>query len=266
MRRVTQILLVTLTLSLAACKEHKPEPSCHETVKVIERNGQRVIQAVNGLYLRADFPIAGCASKPYSADPWARTLVNSGTYTFYWWRGRFYDGPEYAALAKSGAPIDKESTTIQGDIGFNDISLNPAWWYQPAIPHQHYPIDLLPNFGLDKPDAQAGIGPIKTMPTSYWAVRGTKNPHSGHPYVNNYCSMNSPPNWDGKDFTFARDVRYLVQASTTPSRIGNTCRGGVWADNGKPIGARVDIPGLALPDIDKIYQAISQRLSQFTVE
>jgi hypothetical protein len=259
----TNIFAIALLACLAACGQRPPEPTCQETVKVFERNGQRVIQAVNGLYLRADFPIASCESRPFSKDPHARHFVDGGSLNFWWWDGTLYDATELVAARRAGISIPPEAPLIQGGIGFNDSPTPPAWWYEPAIKHQRYPIDLLPNFGLDQPDPQAGIGPVGS---AYWAVRGTKHPKTGQPFVNNYCSMKPPPGWDRMDHAFEHDVMYLVQAETYARRVGNTCRGAVHADNGRPLGARVDVPGAALADIDKIYRAISKRLSIYTVE
>lgn len=147
-------------LLLGGCQPSEPEPTCRQSVRVSERHGQQVIQAVNGLYLRADFPISGCEARPYSKDPKARHFVRSGSLDYYWWKGALYDGREHAQLVRAGALTAQESILIQGGIGFHENEDDPAraflkpraWWYQPAIPHQHYPIDLLPNFGLDAPD------------------------------------------------------------------------------------------------------------------
>ncbi|MRD47238.1 hypothetical protein [Caenimonas koreensis] len=148
--------------------------------------------------------------------------------------------------------------------------LNPEWWYQPRIAHERYPIDLLPNFGLDAPDPQAGVGTVKSAPSPYWAIRGTTAVRSKRPYSTS-CSVKPPPDWDGKDFsdkaTRARDVAWLVQAEAGAYvDIGNTCRGFASADNGKLITAKIDVPGMAISDIDKIYLAAARRLSEVTVD
>lgn len=270
------IVAVVLLATLTACKDYKPEPTCAETVSITLRNGQQVVQALNGIYLKKDFPLSACEAKPYSDDPKKRNFAVRGNEHLFWKDDRLIGPQEYGLLFKTGKWPTSTVPTIVIQISFGDIEAAktrapvPDWWYQPSIPHRRYPIDLLPNFGLDTPDPRAGFGPITTKPTVYWAVRGVLDPLTQRPDTT-YCSMKRPPNWDGKDnspeATKARDIAWLIQAEThTIDYIGNTCRGHTSADNGKPIVAMVDVPGMALGDIDKIYRAVSKRLSEMTVD
>lgn len=277
MRRAIEIVgVLVVLLALTACKKYKPEPSCQETVQVFEHNGQRVFQSLNGIYLKESFPIWACASKPDSKDPYQRKFVNAGRDNFYWREGKLFTTKEYAALLREGKWSKDYSPFVPIRIKFGteewDKKIEPSidWWFQPAIPHKLYPLDLLPNFGLDAPDPNAGIGPIKTKPTVYWAVRGTKNAASGFPNTT-FCSMKSPPERYKNDYsleaTKARDIAWLIQAKTyEEDMVGNTCRGYVSADNGKSIAAMVDVPGVLVKDIDKIYKALARHLSELTVE
>jgi len=268
-----------LAAALAACKPYKPEPPCRETLTITERNGQRVLQAVNGVYLKENFPVRNCVSKPYSDDPYKRNYVQSGSYSAAWYEGKLFDAEDQIPLRQAGKwPAGVKSIVNLVTISFpaaEDIAQTQKsspvldWWFQPAIPHQRYPIDLLPNFGLDVPDPQAGVGPVKSKPTVYWAVRGSQGPNT--PPYTTFCSMKSPPDWDGKNYspeaTKEKDVSWLIQAETSETHtIGNTCRGYVSAGNGKPVSAMIDVPGSALKDIDKIYKAASQKLSELTVD
>ena len=276
MRRVSWLWMAVAIAVLPGCKKYKPEPTCQETLRVTERNGQRVLQAVNGLYLKEDFPVAACQSQPYSEDPYQRHFVAGGARQLVWMDHRLIHDDEYRALLEAGKwPPDIPYSLIAIGINFptaEEIAQRqkvlpiPDWWYAPVIPHQRYPIDLLPNFGLDAPDPNAGVGPVKSKPKAYWAVRGTKDPMDGKPYTT-FCSIKPPPSSPENDHSYDRNVAWLVQGETyLKEYIGNTCRGGVGADNGKPIGGRIDVPGVAVADIDKIYQAVSKYLSDLTVD
>jgi hypothetical protein len=288
-------LVVIAAALLSSCK--RPEPAipdtvpCSETIKVTQRHGVDVVQTVSGLYLKAKVRGFGydCGRTPET-----RHLVDSGSFDMPWANGQFEPeiGPGYTkaqwgklnrgeqasimapwrlhgAFVQMGISFKamrtpEEIKKCDADMGFGD------WWYDPAIPHKLYPLDLLPNWGLKgSPDPQAGVGPIKSKPSPYWAVRGVLSPHTKRPYTT-FCSMNPPPEWDGKDFREevmkTLDPIWLVQATSPKGQNGNTCRGSVAADNGAAIGARLDVPGNAVPEIDKVYKASAKLLSELIVE
>lgn len=261
------VLLAVLTLALlSGCKRPEPEDTrpCAATVKITQRNGVDVVQTDSGLYLRASIAKGWyCGSTPDS-----RHLITRGTGRFFWFEGKLlpYSVNENSAMISLPTIAWGDANTqakIKESIGYKD------WWYQPAIPHKLYPLDLLPNWAVDGgPDPQAGVGIIKRSPPT-WAVRGTVNPNGKKPFTTQ-CSMKPPPEWDGKDYrpaaTKELDPAWLIQAATSKSLNFNTCRGGVSADNGAFIGATIDVPGAAVPDIDKIYKLVGQWLAQIIVE
>lgn len=264
--------------ALTGCKEHKPQPRCSETLKVVERNGQRVLESLNGIYLKEDFPVGACAGRPYSDDHYQHHYVQSGLEHLYWFNSKLYTGNEMMTAKAAGqwpeepvSPAAPSYATVAIGIAFAEEGApeskpDPDWWYSPALPHKLYPIDLLPSFRLGKPDPQAGIDPIKDLDQVYWAIRGTKSPTTGRPSVTR-CDIQPPPRNPAKDVSYQGNPVWLIQGETyTQYSIGNTCRGGVSADNGKPLGARVDVPGMAVKDIDKIYRAVARHLSDLTVE
>lgn len=265
-----------LMLGLVGC-ERPPEPSCRETVQVFERNGQQVLQAVNGIYLKKEFNISSCTWEKGRKEPDVRRFVAGGSDVFYWYENRLIEMQEYGGRVRGGNWSKNYQPQIQIYIGFgsndsvSEENKNKPWWFEPAIPHAMYPIDLLPNFGLKEPDLEAGKGSVKSSPP-YWAVRGTHRSGSGTGWpFTTFCSMRSPDGWDGKDHspeaTKEQDPKWLVRARTFENTtVGNTCRGKVSADNGKSIGAMVDVPGAAVKDIDKIYKAVAAYLSEMTVE
>lgn len=130
-----------------------------------------------------------------------------------------------------------------------------------------YPIDLLPNFGVDGgPDPQAGIGPIKTPAGPYWAVRGTFNPATKYPFTTR-CSFKPPLGNKEGDVAYQLDPTWILVGETyLQDQSGNTCRGNVSADSGVDIGGRLDVPGIGVPEIDKIYKAMAKLLSELIVE
>jgi hypothetical protein len=289
-------IAVLFAVTLSSCK--RPEPAipdtvpCIETIKVTQRNGVDVVQTISGLYLKAKVPGIDylCGRSPET-----RHLVDHASFDMPWANGQFapvigpgYTKEQWSKLKRSEQaavmePWHKHGAYVQMGIGFGNDKLAQEqvqkdkaegryqdWWYEPAIPHKLYPIDLLPNWAVkDGPDPQAGIGPIKSMPTTYWAVRGVLSPKTKRPYTT-FCDMNSPPDWDGKDHrpeaTKALDPIWLIQATAPKTQNGNTCRGSVSADNGAAIGARLDVPGNAIPEIDKVYKAAAKLLSELIVE
>lgn len=277
MRRAVYWVVVVLGFSaLASCQEHKPELTCRESVEVFERNGQQVLQATNGVYLKKNFNITSCADKSSGKEAGMKKLVAGGGYAFYWYEGRLASAREYSERKRKGDWPNEHKPRIEIYIRFgenqpmSEADKQKSWWWQPAIPHKLYPIDLLPNFGLDFADPEAGIGQVKSRPSPYWAVRGTARRDGGNPYTT-FCSMKSPSEWDGKDYsagaTKELDISWLIEARTyDETTVGNTCRGNVSADNGKSIGGMLDVPGAALKDIDKIYKAVANYLSEMTVE
>lgn len=287
------VFFVLIAVLLSSCKRPEPDDTrtCSETIKVTQRNGVDVVQTVSGLYLRAKVRGFGYGC---GYSPEKRHLVDSGSFDMPWANGQFEPeiGPGYTPeqwnklnrgeQATVMAPWRLHGAFVQMGIGFRqmrtpeEIKKGDAdmgfgeWWYEPAIPHKLYPLDLLPNFGLKgSPDPQAGIGPIKSLPSPYWAVRGVNSPHTKRPYTT-FCSMNPPFEWDGKDFREevmkTRDPAWLIQATSPVAQNGNTCRGSVAADNGAAIGARLDVPGKAVPEIDKVYKASANLLSKLIVE
>ncbi|MBF9264126.1 hypothetical protein [Paracidovorax cattleyae] len=260
-----------LMLGLVGC-ERPPEPSCRETVQVFELNGQQVLQAVNGVYLRKDFNVRGCSAETNSREGRVKRFVAWGADRFYWYEGRLVSVSEYSELVKKGLWPQEVQPDIYIMMKFgpnqpvNDADREKPWWFKPALPHKIYPIDLLPNFALEIPDPEAGHGPIKSKPSAYWAVRGTEDFETKKPYVT-FCSIKPPEGKPGNDVSHQRDVRWLINGKTYEDNyVGNTCRGNASADNGKNIYAMVDVPGAALKDIDKIYKAVAAHLSEMTVE
>jgi hypothetical protein len=264
--------------ALTGCKEHKPQPRCSETLKVVEHNGQRVLESLNGIYLKEDFPVGGCAGSPFSEDHYQHHYVQSGFEQLYWFNSKLYTGKEMMAAKAEGqwpevpsGPGKMPYAIVEVGITFAEIGApepkpGPDWWYSPALPHKLYPIDLLPNFGLEKPNLQPNIEPIKNLDQVYWAVRGSKSPRTGRPSVTR-CDIQPPPGNPAKDVSYQGNPAWLIQGeSYTKYSIGNTCRGGVNADNGKRLGAYVDVPGMVVKDIDKVYRAVAQHLSDLTVE
>lgn len=289
----TALLAVLMTVLLSSCKRPEPEDTrpCSETIKITQRNGVDVVQTVSGLYLKSQKGLWQGFGFNCGPTPETRHLVDASTFTGMWANGQFEPeiGPGYTKeqwgkltrgeQAKSKEPWQMQGSMVKMYLQFRDIvtdardkELNGTqdWWYAPAIPHKLYPLDLLPNFAIDgAPDPQAGVGPIKSKPTVYWAVQGLVHPRTKRPYVT-FCSMNPPPTWDGKDFREevmkTRDPVWLVQATTSNAQNGNTCRGGVSADNGGYAGGMIDVPGKAVPEIDKVYKAAANLLSKLIVE
>lgn len=269
MRHLRLLIGLLSCMSLLACKKHEIQPSCSETVPVIERNGYKVYETLDGLYLKAnEIGMSRCSSRPYSEAPWQANFVAGINQYYYWANGRLMRTT--AELLEAGL-VREQVSRIELYINFDrdrsspQYTPPPGWWYAPTIPHQRYPIDLLPNFGLDRPDPNAGVGKIQSRPSVYWAVRGTKRPDTGMPFTT-FCSIRPPPNNAQNDVAYQTDARWLVQGETySQDTIGNTCRGGVSATNNK-LGATIDVPGAALRDIDKIYQAVSLKLTELTVQ
>ena len=279
---------ILVGIILSSCKRAVPEipdtVSCAETIKVTRRNGVDVVQTVSGLYLKAKARGFGydCGRLPET-----RHLVDAGSFDMAWANGQFEPviGPGYSQeewdklnigeQADVLAPWRKHGAFVQMGLGFrNKLQTEERarqfktydWWRAPALPHKLYPIDLLPNFRLEEPDPNAGIGPIKTLAGPFWAVRGTLNPATKFPYTTR-CSIKPPLGNKPGDVAYQLDPKWILVGETyLQDQNGNTCRGVVVADNGADIGGRLDVPGIAVPEIDKVYRAASKLLSELIVE
>jgi hypothetical protein len=286
---IAVVLLAAFTLT--SCKRPEPEDTrpCSETIKITQRNGVDVVQTVSGLYLKAKVRGFGydCGRAPET-----RHLIDSGSFDMPWANGQFEPeiGPGYTKEQWDKLNLGEQATVmapwrlhgafVQMGIGFSNAKLAAQrkqrdqadgyfqdWWYTPAIPHKLYPLDLLPNWAVDGgPDPQAGIGPIKSKPTAYWAVRGVLDPRTKRPYTT-FCSIKPPAGNKESDVAYQLNPKWLLQGETyIEDQNGNTCRGGVSADNGAYIDARLDVPGKAVPEIDKVYKAAANLLSKLIVE
>lgn len=258
---------------------------CSETIKITQRNGVDVVQTVSGLFIKAKVRGFGydCGRTPET-----RHLVDAGSFDMTWANEQFEPviGPGYSKeqwnkltigeQADVLAPWRMHGAFVQMGLGFgNKLEAEERarqfktydWWRTPAIPHKLYPIDLLPNFGVkDGPDPKAGIGPIKTPAGPYWAVRGTLNPATKFPFTTR-CSIKPPLGNKEGDVAYQLDPKWILMGETyLQDQNGNTCRGIVSADNGVDIGGRLDVPGKAVPEIDKVYKAASKLLSELIVE
>ena len=279
-------------LSLLGCKPKVEDlRTCAERLQVTTRNGVKVVKTASGLYLKINQPYV---SYQCGTTPETEKLVYGGSIYLTWNHGEFmpavpkpftqeqWEKLEGAVRGVLLKPWREGGADVRMYLRFDDAPPRSQqekdklfdykdYWYSPSIPHKLYPLDLLPNFGIDGgPDPQAGIGPIKSKPTTYWGVRGSYSPRTKRQNTT-FCSMHSPPNWDGKDHspqaTKALDPVWLVQAPTSIDHaFGNTCRGSVGADSGAEFGAMIDVPGKAVPEIDKVYKAAAQYLSNLVVE
>ena len=82
-----------------------------------------------------------------------------------------------------------------------------------------------------------------------------------------FCSIKPPAGNKESDVAYQRDPKWLIQGETyLKDQNGNTCRGSVGADSGVDIGGRLDVPGNAVPEIDKVYKAAANLLSNLIVE
>jgi hypothetical protein len=283
-------LLIAFTLT--SCKPPEPEDTrpCSETIKITQRNGVDVVQTVSGLYLKSQIGLWQGFGFNCGPTPETRHLVDASTFTGMWANGQFEPeiGPGYTKeqwgkltrgeQAKAKEPWQKEGSMVQMYINLRELRTPEQvkkieadngfqeWWYVPAIPHKLYPLDLLPNWQIKGvPDPQAGVGQLKISP-SRWAIRGVLHPKTKRPYTT-YCSIKPPPGNKESDVAYQRDPQWLTQGETyLKDQNGNTCRGSVSADNGIAIGAMLDVPGKAVPEIDKVYKAAANLLSKLIVE
>ncbi len=125
-----------------------------------------MVQAVNGIYLRENFPVSGCGSRRMSTDPRMRNWVTAGAIQMWWWRGQLYGADQLLSAQEMGLAVPIDAPVIRARIEFHEGS--------------------------------------------------------------------------GSDV--------------------------VVSDNGKPIGARIDIPSTALPDSDQIRDAVALKLAAYTVD
>lgn len=275
--RVNWLFMVVAIAAIPGCKKHKPEPTCRETLKVTERNGQRVLQAVNGLYLREDFPVSGCKSQSDSEDPYQRQFVDGGLVQLFWLNHKIINGHEHKALQRAGKFSDSDTpyAIVEIEIYFpqpkelNITNLRSKdWQFRASTSHLRYPIDLLPYYFTKTPTEPVDSKKLTFDGGQHWAVPGSLEPATSQPYVV-YCTLNLPPRVvDAKATESLESLFQRLIRSNAPEKenIGNTCRGRIQADNGKSIFARIDIPGNSVADIDKIFQATSKHLSELIVD
>lgn len=267
-------------LSLLGCKPKVEDlRTCAERLQVTTRNGVKVVKTASGLYLKLNGASWGCGTTPATEH-----LVEGGDAGLVWNHGEFMpavpkpftqeqwdklDGPVRAVLLQpwreGGANVHlyfrfdgeppKSLEQRKKDFGAKD------WWYAPKVPHKSYPLDLLPNYRLENEATDPEKAIIKYE--TYWEVRGSAMPSTKMPYVT-ICSMSAPTTWKEADGNSWKNPEWLTQAPASGYNLFS-CRGGVGEANGL-FGAILDIPQKAVPEIDKIYKAASQYLSNLVVE
>ena len=268
-------------LSLLGCKPKVEDlRTCAERLQVTTRNGVKVVKTLSGLYLKLNGASWGCGTTPETEH-----LVDAGDVGLVWNHGEFMpdvpkpftqeqwdklDGPVRGVLLQpwreGGANVHlyfrfdgdppRSLEQRKKDFGVKD------WWYAPKIPHKTYPLDLLPNYRLKEEAANLNAETTAIKYDTYWQVRGSLNPLSKKPYIT-VCDMQPPAKWDGSENSWQVPV-WLVQAQASGYNLFS-CRGGISAENDQ-YGAMIDIPQKAVPEIDKIYKAASQYLSNLVVE
>lgn len=263
---LSSVLLASLLLNVG-CQKQPPTPSCKDTLRTVVINGQRAFESTNGLHVKDGFPVFGCTSHPYSENPADNKYVQGGLEYLHWYQGKLYDAKDTALAEAEGrwpkTTIPSPYATIVIEIKFGHPQAHPDWWYSPAVPHALYPIDLLPNFGRDAPVDDAAIKPLKDTDSIYWKVRG--GPMGAVSITR--CEIKPRQDATKSDRSSLTDPSWLIRGETeVRETLGNTCRGYVAADNNKPLGARIDVPGAALKDIDKIYVAVARHISEWTID
>lgn len=242
--------------------ENRP---CLEQLKVFDVKGQKAWKTIGGQYIRVGSMGPNCGKLDDKAKINEYVTGGIGGYEWLIGEGRFWN-EGVAKLPKTNEGFPDMSKIDHVKLYFTFSSSPPRkyepvpdWWYETALPHKLYPIDLLPNWGLDKPGGKR-VGGIDSH---YWAVRGTKSPESGKPYINMYCEMVYEPMEMYSHRELAKELERAIKPAGGKGQ--NTCRGSISASSGK-ISAMIDTPSTLVPEMDKVFNAVSLKLSDIVIE
>ncbi|MGR4869366.1 hypothetical protein ACIPRI_10920 [Variovorax sp. LARHSF232] len=224
------LVALTLCLLIAGCGERKVKAACTEVPTV---DGYRTVVAEGGtmrLRLPSRFAIR------YTQDC---AEVRSFSATYFW------DGSDRLLDHLASPPYD---TFVQVYPTFQPLGVQPRndelRWPEAGASlkaHGKYPLDLI----------RAATSPNEL---DIWAVRGTLDPTTGHPFVT-VCAFE-------RDGSSSSDP--LLPAEFGKSNPDARCRGAVRAVRGdKVIFAGVHIWARNAPYIDKIYSAVQTELGSY---
>lgn len=185
--------------------------------------------------------------------------IKSTALAYFWHKGKLVlrDKDNHFDAELNGADGKNRviEVYLESFVAISDITPTQAepWRYEKAIKHDKYPLELYPQFFWSGPHEN----PLKPSSDVKWGVVGTNNPVTKQPFTT-YCAIEPGPGGTQADVVhgdFTNDIGYA------------NCRGGVIALRGnKAIGATVDVWLNNAHDIDKIYNAVIEKIQTYIEE
>jgi hypothetical protein len=120
-----------------------------------------------------------------------------------------------------------------------------SWQFDPVLPHQKYPIEFYPKTGWSAPDNPSSGGIRR--PT--WGIRGTMDPETWRPFLTGCDILPRDP----------QKPDSVVDGDFPSSNANAKCSGSIRIAKGRSdVYARVDVPAKGVPNINRIYRAVSE--------
>jgi hypothetical protein len=229
--------LVFTTVLLSGCKQPSPPQECPKPPVI---DGHFTVELEGG---------KGKLRLPESFAPTmtADCKYMQSLHLFYQWR----DGKLVSRWPPSIAESPNDYVHVPLWIGPAAGKPNPnvkpfeAWQFEPALPHNKYPLVLYPRAYWSAPDKPSPA----TETRSLWGVKGTTDPTTGRPYL---VGCNLLPS---------------VSSEFSPDHGAARCGGGIRITTGKTdLAVDTLISAKDVPQIDRIFNAMEARAKTFIEE
>jgi hypothetical protein len=141
------------------------------------------------------------------------------------------------------------------NIAKNDTSIFAfkPWRLEGAVRHYKYPLEFYPKYYWARPDQT----PAKAPPDGRWGVLGTSNSFTNTPF-STACDIKR--NADEPQPS-------LVKGEFAKDYSDAKCRGGIYAvKGGKVASGMIDVWANNAHDIDKIYNAVIEKIQTYIEE
>lgn len=233
-------VVVGLAVMTAGCRPAEPPPRECPQPPVVDGH-VRVQLEETGTRVRIPVPVGPV---DFTADC---SRSRGFELAFYWYQGRLF----HEATYRFKFPED-QVTRVRLYVRpllpnrKNPLPTIEAWRFEPALPHERYPLDLYPRFHWSAPDQS----PAREPPDTTWGVRGSRDALDGLP-ITAYCDiLKADP---GVPLSRVRGEFSTHGDSKCRSRFP-------VIKAGHQLSVLIDVPADGASQIDRIHKAVAEEL------